>query len=246
MALDPIILFVLLLLLLLLLLPPPPPPRLLPRSALRHSRSLPIMAFKSPLFTQLNGFASHEDKVNRAFPIKSVTDVAADRPQGAGLFARFAFAGAVCVSAGRKTGGLGGRRVCREDAGSASRPRGSTHTDNTLTSSPSPLLLVRYHTRCPHTRRCRQDAHPTRARGVQQGALTMVERIAGCGSAIVGAQCSQHSCLTLPVFLSLFCVQGMITAFRQVVAKEGSGALLTGFGPTAAGYFLQGAFKFGG
>lgn len=65
------------------------------------------MAFKSPLFTQLNGFASHEDKVNRAFPIKSVTDVAADRPQGAGLFARFAFAGAVCVSAGRKTGGLG-------------------------------------------------------------------------------------------------------------------------------------------
>lgn len=39
--------------------------------------------------------------------------------------------------------------------------------------------------------------------------------------------------------------KGMITAFRQVVAKEGSGALLTGFGPTAAGYFLQGAFKFG-
>jgi solute carrier family 25 phosphate transporter 3 len=38
----------------------------------------------------------------------------------------------------------------------------------------------------------------------------------------------------------------MITAFRQVVAAEGSGALLTGFGPTAAGYFLQGAFKFGG
>ncbi|PWN41261.1 mitochondrial carrier [Ceraceosorus guamensis] len=38
----------------------------------------------------------------------------------------------------------------------------------------------------------------------------------------------------------------MITGFRQVVAKEGAGALLTGFGPTAAGYFLQGAFKFGG
>jgi len=31
-----------------------------------------------------------------------------------------------------------------------------------------------------------------------------------------------------------------------VIAKEGAGALLTGFGPTAAGYFLQGAFKFGG
>ncbi|PWN94020.1 mitochondrial carrier [Acaromyces ingoldii] len=40
--------------------------------------------------------------------------------------------------------------------------------------------------------------------------------------------------------------RGMITAFRQVVSKEGSGALLTGLGPTAAGYFLQGALKFGG
>ncbi|KAI9795286.1 MAG: mitochondrial phosphate carrier protein [Piccolia ochrophora] len=39
---------------------------------------------------------------------------------------------------------------------------------------------------------------------------------------------------------------GMIGGFRKVVAKEGGGALLTGFGPTAAGYFLQGAFKFGG
>jgi len=40
--------------------------------------------------------------------------------------------------------------------------------------------------------------------------------------------------------------KGMISAFRQVVAAEGAGALLTGFGPTVAGYFLQGAFKFGG
>ena len=40
--------------------------------------------------------------------------------------------------------------------------------------------------------------------------------------------------------------QGMVGGFRQVVAKEGAGALLTGLGPTAAGYFLQGAFKFGG
>lgn len=38
----------------------------------------------------------------------------------------------------------------------------------------------------------------------------------------------------------------MIAGFRQVVAKEGASALLTGFGPTAAGYFIQGAFKFGG
>lgn len=38
----------------------------------------------------------------------------------------------------------------------------------------------------------------------------------------------------------------MIGTFRQVIRNEGSGALLTGFGPTFAGYFLQGAFKFGG
>ncbi|OLL21983.1 Mitochondrial phosphate carrier protein [Neolecta irregularis DAH-3] len=40
--------------------------------------------------------------------------------------------------------------------------------------------------------------------------------------------------------------KGMVHAFRSVVSTEGAGALLTGFGPTAAGYFLQGGFKFGG
>jgi solute carrier family 25 phosphate transporter 3 len=40
--------------------------------------------------------------------------------------------------------------------------------------------------------------------------------------------------------------KGMIGGFKQVIQGEGAGALLTGFGPTAAGYFLQGAFKFGG
>lgn len=39
---------------------------------------------------------------------------------------------------------------------------------------------------------------------------------------------------------------GMLSSFRQVIKNEGAGALLTGFGPTASGYFLQGAFKFGG
>lgn len=38
----------------------------------------------------------------------------------------------------------------------------------------------------------------------------------------------------------------MIAGFRQVVKNEGASALLTGVGPTFAGYFLQGAFKFGG
>jgi len=39
---------------------------------------------------------------------------------------------------------------------------------------------------------------------------------------------------------------GMIGGFRKVIANEGAAALLTGVGPTFAGYFLQGAFKFGG
>lgn len=40
--------------------------------------------------------------------------------------------------------------------------------------------------------------------------------------------------------------KGMIGGFRQVIAKEGVGALATGLGPTAVGYFVQGWFKFGG
>ncbi|KAI2642321.1 mitochondrial carrier domain-containing protein [Xylaria nigripes] len=40
--------------------------------------------------------------------------------------------------------------------------------------------------------------------------------------------------------------RGLIGGFRQVIASEGAGALLTGVGPTFAGYFLQGALKFGG
>lgn len=40
--------------------------------------------------------------------------------------------------------------------------------------------------------------------------------------------------------------KGLIGGFRQVVAAEGMGALATGLGPTALGYFVQGWFKFGG
>ncbi|KAI0436264.1 mitochondrial phosphate carrier protein [Xylaria telfairii] len=39
---------------------------------------------------------------------------------------------------------------------------------------------------------------------------------------------------------------GISGGLRQVVAGEGAGALATGLGPTVAGYFLQGALKFGG
>jgi solute carrier family 25 phosphate transporter 3 len=40
--------------------------------------------------------------------------------------------------------------------------------------------------------------------------------------------------------------RGMVDGFRKVIRNEGAAALLTGAGPTFAGYFLQGAFKFGG
>jgi hypothetical protein len=34
--------------------------------------------------------------------------------------------------------------------------------------------------------------------------------------------------------------KGMIGTFKQIIAEEGAGALLTGFGPTVVGYFVQG------
>lgn len=40
--------------------------------------------------------------------------------------------------------------------------------------------------------------------------------------------------------------RGLIGGFRQVIAAEGAGGLLTGLAPTAVGYFVQGWFKFGG
>ncbi|CCD22540.1 Mir1p NDAI_0A03830 [Naumovozyma dairenensis CBS 421] len=40
--------------------------------------------------------------------------------------------------------------------------------------------------------------------------------------------------------------KGMIGSFRKIIADEGAGALMTGFGPTLLGYSVQGAFKFGG
>ena len=40
--------------------------------------------------------------------------------------------------------------------------------------------------------------------------------------------------------------RGLIGGFGQVMKAEGTGGLLTGLGPTAQGYFIQGWFKFGG
>lgn len=64
-------------------------------SSHHHLRQeLDIMSFSSPLFSQLNGLTSNEAKVSKAFPLHAAAE---ERPQGVGLFARFAFAGAVCV-----------------------------------------------------------------------------------------------------------------------------------------------------
>ena len=38
----------------------------------------------------------------------------------------------------------------------------------------------------------------------------------------------------------------MLRAGRQIISKEGASALLTGFGPTAVGYLVQGGAKFAG
>lgn len=94
---------------------------------------------------------------------------------------------------------------------------------------------------------------------VQKVAANTPEKLSGIALysrfALAGALCCSitHGALT-PVDVIKTRIQldpvkynkGLIGGFRQVVANEGAGALLTGLGPTAAGYFLQGAFKFGG
>jgi solute carrier family 25 phosphate transporter 3 len=40
--------------------------------------------------------------------------------------------------------------------------------------------------------------------------------------------------------------KSLLTAGRSIVAAEGPKGLLTGFGPTAVGYLLQGGAKFAG
>jgi len=74
------------------------------------------------------------------------------------------------------------------------------------------------------------------------------------GAAAGGICCSiTHGALT-PVDVVKTRVQldpvkynkGLVGGFRQIVAEEGAMALTTGLGATAAGYFVQGWFKFGG
>lgn len=74
------------------------------------------------------------------------------------------------------------------------------------------------------------------------------------GAAAGGICCSiTHGALT-PVDVVKTRVQldsakynnGLIGGFRTIIAEEGAMALTTGLGATAAGYFIQGWFKFGG
>ncbi|EDN05695.1 mitochondrial phosphate carrier protein [Histoplasma capsulatum] len=94
-----------------------------------------------------------------------------------------------------------------------------------------------------------KPALPT-PQGPQMSGLNLYSRFAFAGAVCCSVT---HGALT-PVDVVKTRIQldpktynrGMIGGFKQVVQNEGAAALLTGFGPTAAGYFLQGAFKFGG
>ena len=82
---------------------------------------------------------------------------------------------------------------------------------------------------------------------VTHGGLTPVDVYVNCRVQIIETVADKLSRVKTRIQLDPQVYnRGMIGGFRQVIANEGAGALLTGFGPTAAGYFLQGAFKFGG
>ncbi|EEH34301.2 mitochondrial phosphate carrier protein [Paracoccidioides lutzii Pb01] len=91
---------------------------------------------------------------------------------------------------------------------------------------------------------------PVLPQGPQLSGLNLYSRFAFAGAVC----CSVTHGLLTPVDVVKTKIQldpktynrGMIGGFKQVVQNEGAAALMTGFGPTAAGYFLQGAFKFGG
>ncbi|KZL81880.1 mitochondrial carrier, partial [Colletotrichum incanum] len=118
---------------------------------------------------------------------------------------------------------------------------GSIHTSHTMASS------------VPSTGSPKVDAVVEKAAANAPGQLSGLALYSRF--ALAGAVCCSvtHGALT-PVDVVKTRIQldpatynrGMIGGFRQVIQQEGAGALLTGFGPTAAGYFLQGSLKFGG
>jgi len=67
-----------------------------------------------------------------------------------------------------------------------------------------------------------------------------------CCSITHGAVCPVDVVKTRMQLDPVLANKGMIGAFRSVVQAEGVSVLATGLGATAAGYFVQGWFKFGG
>ncbi|KFZ01065.1 hypothetical protein V500_00897 [Pseudogymnoascus sp. VKM F-4518 (FW-2643)] len=97
------------------------------------------------------------------------------------------------------------------------------------------------------------DAAPSKTTPMRLGKMTGLQLYSRY--ALAGAICCSvtHGVLT-PVDVIKTRIQldpvtynrGLIGTLRQVVAKEGAQALLTGFGSTIVGYFLQGGLRFGG
>jgi solute carrier family 25 phosphate transporter 3 len=67
-----------------------------------------------------------------------------------------------------------------------------------------------------------------------------------CCSVTHGALCPVDVVKTRIQLDSVKYNKGMIGGFRTIIAQEGAMALTSGLGATAAGYFVQGWFKFGG
>jgi len=67
-----------------------------------------------------------------------------------------------------------------------------------------------------------------------------------CCSITHGALCPVDVVKTRIQLGSIAAADGLIGGMRKVVAAEGVSVLATGLGATAAGYFVQGWFKFGG
>ncbi|KAG0196515.1 mitochondrial phosphate carrier protein [Mortierella sp. GBA30] len=92
-------------------------------------------------------------------------------------------------------------------------------------------------------------AHQTTYTAAQEG-IDLYTRFAFAGALSCGIT---HGVLT-PIDVVKTRIQldstaynrGIIGSFRQVIKQEGASALLTGFGPTFTGYFLQGGLKFAG
>lgn len=67
-----------------------------------------------------------------------------------------------------------------------------------------------------------------------------------CCSVTHAALCPVDVCKTRIQLDPAKYTRGLLGTARQIIAEEGAGALASGFGATAAGYFVQGWFKFGG